>query len=893
MDGCMRQAAGAVAAGGAIPERQNRARPRQAPPPAPDSLTGPGVHQQQQQHARRATGQGTSAAWRLENHGSDPTAGRNGDRARSPRAPRLTLKLTPTDIRPTSIDWGSPRRDELRRRPSVSLSFSASLSLTSPSSPSVPLRRRRFARSSRHGDHGPAHHRSPARAPLNLVRAVSRRSLEPRNPPPPPHYLLYYLPHLSIAQPPELQPIARRLDWFRHIHVSPGPALHGARRVVRVCVWGDACGRCGCDSADETGERRTATSSGGTSISTGDDRGRGVFGRGASSGRATRRRRGQGWWWWRWWCSSGSAGPGASTSTTTCTSSSCNNRAASQHARRWCQRPVSPAPLRQRPAVNEDTVPTTQTTTTPPSSPPPRGIVVLAHVRELTALANGCCANNCRLNCTQGTPRLPADIRVLVHRVQAPDASTVVSAFVVGTHLDLDFDSDLDVAIDLVRLRPFLAPAPLPPPQPRRLRRRRALGPPPPRPRPRPNPLPARHHGRRPAADARPRRPRPRPRSRPWPPPSTTTTTRTSSPANKNDSGVRITRIGLLSNLGMAVAKFIGGWAFNSKSMTADAWHSIADLASDILTLATVSWSLKPPSDRFPLGFGKVESLGSLGVSGMLLIGGFYMGWESAISLYGHFNPEAAHEILEHMGGHGHSHSHSAASLGIPSIHAAWLAAGTILIKEWLYHATMKVARERKSSVLASNAVHHRVDSLTGIVTLAAILGANVFENAAWLDPVGGLLISIMVVNAGFENTKSALYELADQSIDDEVKGSVRKQAQRALANVSEGHEAELREVSGIKSGQNYLVDLEMAVPGKWTVEDVKELEDGVRTLVGGKVRGVRRVRVRFVSRDGPVNERFDEFIPGSVHVEADPEPRENGEAEDKSAAAVEDKHRH
>lgn len=159
--------------------------------------------------------------------------------------------------------------------------------------------------------------------------------------------------------------------------------------------------------------------------------------------------------------------------------------------------------------------------------------------------------------------------------------------------------------------------------------------------------------------------------------------------ANKNDSGVRITRIGLLSNLGMAVAKFIGGWAFNSKAMTADAWHSIADLASDILTLATISWSLKSPSDRFPLGFGKVESLGSLGVSGMLLSGGLYMGWESALSLFGHFNPEAARELLEHVGhGHGHGHSHSAASLGIPSIHAAWLAAGTILIKEWLYHAS-------------------------------------------------------------------------------------------------------------------------------------------------------------------------------------------------------------
>lgn len=212
----------------------------------------------------------------------------------------------------------------------------------------------------------------------------------------------------------------------------------------------------------------------------------------------------------------------------------------------------------------------------------------------------------------------------------------------------------------------------------------------------------------------------------------------------------------------------------------------------------------------------------------------------------------------------------------------------------------MKVARERKSSVLASNAVHHRVDSLTGIVTLAAILGANVFENAAWLDPVGGLLISIMVINAGFENTKSSLYELADQSIDDEVKGLVRKQAHRALANIAEGHEAELRDVSGIKSGQNYLVDLEMVVPGAWTVEDVTELEDAVRTQVGGKVRGVRRVRVRFVSQDGPEVRPFDEFIPGSVQVEADPEPEDNGNGNgngngdaDGKTSNGDDKHKH
>ncbi|KAI0858939.1 cation efflux family-domain-containing protein [Xylaria cubensis] len=339
---------------------------------------------------------------------------------------------------------------------------------------------------------------------------------------------------------------------------------------------------------------------------------------------------------------------------------------------------------------------------------------------------------------------------------------------------------------------------------------------------------------------------------------------------NKNDAGVRITRIGLYSNLGMAVAKGVGGYAFNSQAMVADAIHSVTDLASDILTLATISWSLKPPTDKFPTGFGKIESLGSLGVSSMLMFGGLWMGYGSLLTLYGHFflDPAAAVELASHA--HGHSHDHGSA---LPSLHAAWLAAGTVAVKEWLYRATMKVARERKSSVLASNAIHHRVDSLTGIVTLAVILGANVFQHAAWLDPVGGLLISLMVVKAGVENTLDALFELADRGIDDEVKSSIRKQTQKAIAELSEGHEIELREVSGIKSGQNYLVDLEVAVPGTWTVEDVREVEDVIRTKVGGKVRGVRRVRVRFVSKQGAVAPKFDEFIPGDVSPRSSPEP--------------------
>lgn len=188
----------------------------------------------------------------------------------------------------------------------------------------------------------------------------------------------------------------------------------------------------------------------------------------------------------------------------------------------------------------------------------------------------------------------------------------------------------------------------------------------------------------------------------------------------------------------------------------------------------------------------------------------------------------------------------------------------------------MKVAKERKSSVLASNAIHHRVDSLTGIVTLFAILGANFLHEAAWLDPVGGLLISLLVIKAGWGNTISALYELADKGIDSEIKASVSKHVKKSFENLRNGSQVELREVEGVKSGQNYLVDLQLAVPKSWTVEDVREVEEAVREMVGSKVRGVRRVKVRFVPKDDSSTSLFDEFISGDVSPRASPEPEDD-----------------
>ena len=191
----------------------------------------------------------------------------------------------------------------------------------------------------------------------------------------------------------------------------------------------------------------------------------------------------------------------------------------------------------------------------------------------------------------------------------------------------------------------------------------------------------------------------------------------------------------------------------------------------------------------------------------------------------------------------------------------------------------MKIAKERKSSVLASNAVHHRIDSLTSIVALFAIVGSHVLDNVLWLDPIGGLLVSTMVIRAGWGNTGSALLELADVGVGEEIKYSVRRTASEALSEGPSGSSrvmgnlVKVRDVQGVKAGQNYLMSIELAVPGEWTVQEIRGVEDVVRESVGSKVRGVRRVRVRFVAISDVLPDLTDEFIGADVHPRGSPEP--------------------
>lgn len=128
-------------------------------------------------------------------------------------------------------------------------------------------------------------------------------------------------------------------------------------------------------------------------------------------------------------------------------------------------------------------------------------------------------------------------------------------------------------------------------------------------------------------------------------------------------------------------------------------------------------------------------------------------------------------------------------------------------------------------------------------------------EAARWLDPVGGLVISGMIVQAGWQNTKAAVLELADASVDEDV----RENAQTAASKYIEEHGATVRAVQGIKSGQNLMFDVEVVVADTWSVADCNAIENGLRETIALQVRGTKRVVIRFTTKQ--TDSFMDEFI--------------------------------
>ncbi|KAI9352541.1 hypothetical protein DFJ73DRAFT_624760, partial [Zopfochytrium polystomum] len=227
------------------------------------------------------------------------------------------------------------------------------------------------------------------------------------------------------------------------------------------------------------------------------------------------------------------------------------------------------------------------------------------------------------------------------------------------------------------------------------------------------------------------------------------------------------------SNVALTVAKGAGGIVWNSASLLADAVHSLSDLVSDFITLLTYRKARSGRDEAFPYGYGKWEAVGSVTISGLLLSAGLGTAYHSFEILRGLLQSPAAAKAVDAASASAaaaaHSHlaflgdlSHYSLDNPRVALFAVGLAAASVLVKELLFWATMAVAKRTHSDVLIANAWHHRADSASGLVALAGVGGA--YFGVPALDPIGGLLVSGLIVQASVSMILPALRDLVDSA---------------------------------------------------------------------------------------------------------------------------------
>uniref|UniRef100_A0A1J3E798 Metal tolerance protein C1 n=1 Tax=Noccaea caerulescens TaxID=107243 RepID=A0A1J3E798_NOCCA len=280
------------------------------------------------------------------------------------------------------------------------------------------------------------------------------------------------------------------------------------------------------------------------------------------------------------------------------------------------------------------------------------------------------------------------------------------------------------------------------------------------------------------------------------------------------EEGDKIFRVGLTADIGLSVGKGLAGYLCGSTALIADAAHSVSDVVLSGVALVSYRAAKVPKDKEHPYGHGKFETLGALGISGMLLATGCGIAWHSLELLSSALS--AAPEVLP--GNHSH-----AIDMSHPLL-ALTVTIASISIKEGLYWITKRAGEKQGSGLMIANAWHHRSDALSSVFALVGVGGSILGVN--FLDPLAGLLVSTSIIKAGLETGRQSVLELVDAAIPAQKLEPIR-QTILQVEGVKGCHR-----LRGRRAGSSLYLDVHIVVDPFSSVSVAHEVGEYVRRQI-------------------------------------------------------------
>lgn len=279
-------------------------------------------------------------------------------------------------------------------------------------------------------------------------------------------------------------------------------------------------------------------------------------------------------------------------------------------------------------------------------------------------------------------------------------------------------------------------------------------------------------------------------------------------------NSMRVSYISILINFILSSFKFIAGIIGKSSAMISDAVHSLSDVLSTIIVIIGIKFSNKKSDTTHQYGHERFESIATLFLSIILLVTALGIGYTGII------------QIMEGING----------DIKAPTMIALVASIISIIVKEWMYQFTKKVAKEVNSSALLADAWHHRSDALSSIGSLIGIAGAKL--GLPILDPIMSIVICIFILKVAIEILIDSIYKLVDKSCDE----SIIEEMKILINNVDGVLELDLLQTRLF--GSKIYVDVEVSADKNKTLEESHKIAHKVHDKIEETFKDVKHCMV-------------------------------------------------